>query len=190
MPKVGIVLLSLEEKKVIARQLREQWESYTEIGRRLGLSESTIRRWLVPGEQEQSKKRCKEYFRERSKIDPEWIESRKRAGRERYKNPKSRARILAYQASVVGRLASAKSAAKKLGYMPCTTDPKDISPRPEHCELCKKVSRVVLDHCHEKGKFRGWLCPQCNHALGMLGDTKEVVLAKIPLIVAYLKERG
>tara|TARA_R100000773_G_C4156599_1_gene76293 strand:+ start:287 stop:562 length:276 start_codon:yes stop_codon:yes gene_type:complete len=27
-----------------------------------------------------------------------------------------------------------------------------------------------LDHCHETGDFRGWLCKKCNTGLGLLGD--------------------
>ena len=32
------------------------------------------------------------------------------------------------------------------------------------------MSTFVLDHDHEKRMFRGWLCHNCNSALGMLGD--------------------
>lgn len=30
-----------------------------------------------------------------------------------------------------------------------------------------------LDHNHEKGTFRGWLCSRCNSALGWLGDNVD-----------------
>lgn len=40
------------------------------------------------------------------------------------------------------------------------------------CECCgKQHDRLVLDHCHDKEVFRGWLCPPCNLGIGMLGDT-------------------
>lgn len=32
-----------------------------------------------------------------------------------------------------------------------------------------------LDHCHETGDFRGWLCKQCNTGMGNLGDTLESI---------------
>lgn len=54
-------------------------------------------------------------------------------------------------------------------------------PEPTHepvgfCEACgvtdpgtaRKTWR--LDHCHETGVFRGWLCNACNTGIGMLGD--------------------
>lgn len=53
------------------------------------------------------------------------------------------------------------------------------------CECCgKPVTRNwQLDHCHETGEFRGWLCKQCNTGLGNLGDTLE----SLKLAVAYLE---
>jgi len=41
-----------------------------------------------------------------------------------------------------------------------------------YCECCgKKEPNPVLDHCHEREIFRGWLCPPCNLGIGTLGDT-------------------
>jgi hypothetical protein len=53
------------------------------------------------------------------------------------------------------------------------------------CECCgKPVTRNwQLDHDHETGEFRGWLCKQCNTGLGNLGDT----LQSLTLAVEYLK---
>ena len=43
-----------------------------------------------------------------------------------------------------------------------------------NCDCCgKKSDRLCLDHCHKTGKFRGWICNNCNTGLGLLGDTKE-----------------
>ena len=38
------------------------------------------------------------------------------------------------------------------------------------CECCGKAARLNLDHCHITGRFRGWLCRECNLALGLLSD--------------------
>tara|TARA_B100000683_G_scaffold272822_1_gene316860 strand:- start:356 stop:865 length:510 start_codon:yes stop_codon:yes gene_type:complete len=39
------------------------------------------------------------------------------------------------------------------------------------CQNCgKKNEKLVFDHCHKTGAFRGWLCYQCNSAIGNLGD--------------------
>jgi len=44
------------------------------------------------------------------------------------------------------------------------------------CDNCGKTNySLSLDHCHSTGEFRGWLCPICNHAIGMLGDDVEAL---------------
>jgi hypothetical protein len=44
---------------------------------------------------------------------------------------------------------------------------------PALCECCGRPPgkrALNLDHCHRTGKFRGWLCDNCNTAIGKLGD--------------------
>lgn len=49
-------------------------------------------------------------------------------------------------------------------------------PKPELCEICELPGRVIsFDHCHSSGKFRGWLCTQCNTVLGMSGDSPDTL---------------
>ena len=57
----------------------------------------------------------------------------------------------------------------------------DSHPKPEKgnpCDLCGKPvhKNWQLDHCHETGEFRGWLCKGCNTGLGGIGDSFESVL--------------
>lgn len=57
---------------------------------------------------------------------------------------------------------------KKLGEVP--REP------PARCECCGcPLVDPNLDHCHKTGMFRGWLCGNCNRALGLAGDTVEGV---------------
>lgn len=54
--------------------------------------------------------------------------------------------------------------------------PEATRPAPLNCESCAKLlvqGRFHLDHCHLTGKFRGWLCNQCNMGIGALGDCIE-----------------
>jgi hypothetical protein len=44
---------------------------------------------------------------------------------------------------------------------------------------------LCLDHNHETGKFRGWLCDNCNTGIGKLGDTVE----GLERAIAYLKRQ-
>jgi hypothetical protein len=42
------------------------------------------------------------------------------------------------------------------------------------CAICGAEGKeLVYDHDHVTGKFRGWLCHDCNLGLGKLGDTAD-----------------
>lgn len=46
------------------------------------------------------------------------------------------------------------------------------------CKICGKKSKAErwlhIDHNHATGKVRGLLCPNCNHAIGLLQDNVEI----------------
>lgn len=56
---------------------------------------------------------------------------------------------------------------------------------PKRCELCKQEQfrGLCIDHDHNTGAFRGWLCHRCNGGLGYLGDT----LRQLKRAVRYLE---
>jgi site-specific DNA-cytosine methylase len=60
-------------------------------------------------------------------------------------------------------------------------------PRPEICDACggppDKNIGMHFDHCHTHGHFRGWICRECNLALGNVRDDPQRLLK----LVAYLK---
>ena len=69
---------------------------------------------------------------------------------------------------------------------PTGTPPEPTRPRPAVCENCKKPEqgkRLALDHDHETGVFRGWLCSNCNSGLGKLGDS----IAALNRMIRYLR---
>jgi hypothetical protein len=46
------------------------------------------------------------------------------------------------------------------------------------CQICTRHedelrTRLCIDHCHDTGAFRGFLCDTCNSGLGFLGDSYE-----------------
>ena len=43
-------------------------------------------------------------------------------------------------------------------------------PKDKPCRVCKKLVPLVFDHCHKTSQFRGWICKDCNAAIGKVGD--------------------
>lgn len=57
----------------------------------------------------------------------------------------------------------------------------------QHCAICADPTRRVgWDHDHLTGRHRGWLCNNCNAALGLLRDSP----ALLTRAAAYLTARG
>lgn len=50
---------------------------------------------------------------------------------------------------------------------------------PELCECCGELPAKYLDHDHETGEFRGWLCNGCNLSIGRLGDSRMGVMRAV-----------
>lgn len=65
---------------------------------------------------------------------------------------------------------------------------RDCPPRPQdgRCQSCRKptgIDTLCMDHDHQTGMFRGWVCTECNKALGLLGDT----IAGLEMALSYLR---
>jgi len=41
------------------------------------------------------------------------------------------------------------------------------------CEICQERPASNIDHCHNTGKVRGYLCRECNIGLGLFLDRKD-----------------
>lgn len=84
--------------------------------------------------------------------------------------------------------------AKKLGIP--WAEIVDRYPIDDRCEICGRTpeeaspggryKRLALDHCHETGRLRGFLCLPCNGGLGVLGDRAERVRSAL----RYLTKQG
>jgi hypothetical protein len=66
------------------------------------------------------------------------------------------------------------------------------SARPDVCEICggdgstHRSGNILFDHCHLTGKFRGWICNDCNAALGFAKDDPELLRK----MAEYLERSG
>lgn len=58
--------------------------------------------------------------------------------------------------------------------------------KPSQCELCTGFGKIVFDHDHLTGKFRGWLCQQCNVTLGFVKED----INRLKLLISYLENNG
>lgn len=57
-------------------------------------------------------------------------------------------------------------------------------PKPEACDICGSTTgRIVFDHCHKHGHFRGWICHRCNVVLGQVEDDAGLLIK----LIAYLR---
>jgi len=89
-------------------------------------------------------------------------------------------------------LCSARERAKKFGYSSCTATVEELSAafdgqcQNPACRIPESecTRRLHLDHDHATGKFRGWLCTNCNIALGNTRDSLDVLQG----LVSYLSK--
>lgn len=65
------------------------------------------------------------------------------------------------------------------------------SPKPKTCPICGRKplgkkrgkGRIVVDHDHKTNKIRGWICDDCNVALGRVNDS----IKTLESLIQYLK---
>ena len=95
--------------------------------------------------------------------------------------------------SMMGRFAKEKNHKWKGGVSEAykrKNDPehqKAIKLRVYECEICgveeeKLARKLSYDHCHKTGKFRGWLCSNCNRGIGLLKDDVELLKKAVKYI--------
>lgn len=78
------------------------------------------------------------------------------------------------------QLWSAKNRALRFGYAaPSFSAEKLDEYKKKHgkkgCDICRRKRPLRTDHNHETGEFRGFLCHQCNTALGHFGDDPKLM---------------
>lgn len=87
-------------------------------------------------------------------------------------------------------LQSSRRAARNGGYLPCSATVEEIKAAfTGKCDVCgvpefELTKKLCLDHNHfGSGELRGWLCRKCNTALGMLGDSEELLINMLHYIM-------
>lgn len=67
---------------------------------------------------------------------------------------------------------------------------KMFSKQDGKCAICGTPNGVykkslAVDHCHKTQKIRGLLCLKCNHALGQMGDSIDLLRRAISYLEEY-----
>lgn len=71
--------------------------------------------------------------------------------------------------------------------------PPPLIGKPLTCPICTRTiirqfkNDVVLDHLHNTGKIRGWICRMCNNGMGMMEDDTKTLERAINWINGTLK---
>lgn len=102
-----------------------------------------------------------------------YLASDKRKMQKRKSNEKLRATP---EGKIRRSILESKQYARKNGHVAVNPETVIAPHTDNNCDLCGKPPgkrRLCLDHCHKTGRFRGWLCDNCNGSLGHLGDTVE-----------------
>jgi hypothetical protein len=97
-------------------------------------------------------------------------------------------RLKVYNKSEKGKFRRAKAVArhtmKKRNRATIDYSPHLLAQKPTSCPLCRRSDRVIVfDHCHNSGRFRGWICTVCNKILGLCNDDPKIFDA----MAAYLR---
>jgi hypothetical protein len=67
--------------------------------------------------------------------------------------------------------------------------------QPFHCPICERTivrqykNDVVLDHLHETGEIRGWICRMCNNSMGMMEDDVHILQRAIDWLQGTLRNK-
>ena len=78
-------------------------------------------------------------------------------------------------------LNASRATAKRRNHLSCDATVRELEVAfTGRCAVCgvwesECSKRLHMDHDYATGKFRGWLCGQCNAALGLLQDSREVI---------------
>lgn len=162
-----------------AKELRAAGWTYKAIGRELGYSDTAIINRLNPHARENKRQYDKGRWRA---ITPERLDKvRSTQGR----RDRNRCRFRR-------ALGSTREFGKKRGYAPCIATVEEVKAAfTGYCHLCGVPEsqcrvRLSLDHDHVTGKFRGWLCKNCNTMLAQVSLNP----AKILTYLAKGTERG
>lgn len=149
---------------------------------------------------EERRAQKREYARKRYQQNAEVRKRQSCRQREKYaRDPKTRERLKTHAAlyynTLEGRcraaITNARTSARRLGHAPCVSTWEEVRDALVAQNYCCKVTgvpeaflnrKLCMDHCHETGEFRGWICNEANCILGYAKESLEFLSS----VTAYL----
>ena len=85
-----------------------------------------------------------------------------------------------YYKTDAGREAHRKSNLKRLYQITPKLYAEMFTAQDGRCAICNRhrdefAKDFIVDHHHDSGKVRALLCPACNTAIGLFGDSPEIM---------------
>ena len=90
-------------------------------------------------------------------------------------------------------LNSSRHHAKKYGHKMCSATIDELAAAfTDKCDACgvpemELTRKLCVDHSHLDGRFRAFLCGKCNKALGLIGDSEEVLVNLLHIVMNGVK---
>jgi hypothetical protein len=93
------------------------------------------------------------------------------------------------------RLCSGRIRSEKNGYAPPENNPERVMElwraANGKCQICDaEPANLYLDHDHTTGALRGFICNECNHAIGLCKDSAERLRACADYLDNYQFDDG
>ena len=91
-------------------------------------------------------------------------------------------------------LTHSKTQSKRRGHTPCLATVEEIKDAfTGYCKICGKEEgkhKLSMDHDHETGQFRFWLCADCNHGIGYFKDSPDLLERAAKLLRKQQRKEG
>lgn len=173
-------------KKRIIKERVAYGESYHAVANEFGVNPTTVKYWTDSSYREHRKERMRSHYGSNSAYREAALQRAKESSQSFF------ARFPQGSEQRVRRQLAALNAVqrqRRQKEIPQTSE-QIAAAYTGRCEICGrdgvdcKQGRLNIDHNHDTGDFRGWLCGKCNSAIGYLSDN-PVFLRKA---AAYLEK--
>jgi hypothetical protein len=157
------------------------WE-YCRVCKNEKESKQRRERMKDPAKRDHQRRRTREALRQRRR-NPETREAVLAYDRERHAQNRE-TRLVKFQEYDQRRRESGAYYASRYG-VSLEEAKRAVDTKPDGCQICGRKGPLVFDHCEETKRFRGWLCRQCNAALGLFAEDADRVQAAASYLLDF-----